>query len=769
MNTATLATTPGVDFTYTGNVTTNGIDNTFSIAGANLCSDDEGLTIAGNFPANTQILAITSTTTGLATAISTANTTTGNLTLKARGPIDGTGRKGSSLGIYNWYQTITDNTLISVANSLSFRCDGTIFSYYRNDITWDGKGTGTGNKTGGVVNGNGREGASGATFQVYTDGQQAFQDPNITISYPAHRDLFQILEGRNVKFQNLQAYGAFTNLTFTDGAINNGSTTLTTAGSSRTDSCTTTSGSATITDASITANDSQSFRSVVGTGIPTAFTRTDTGCGTTISTNSVTDPFVVGGDQGTYRLVVHPNIPPNTFVGTVTASTSFLLSSSPTSQIDVLAIASGSSLIINLSTNAYVGTVTAGSPSTFKLSCVGAGQVNMLATATATNNLAISTTVPPWCSLATYNNIYNPFLPANTTISSITSDGHSLTLNNTPSSLLNANLTSLRCVITDVFGGGHGNTGYYSVQGEHVFNFLGTKFPEVSNCRVANSQSDAIQFTSWQTGGTVVRPTMYCLVLNCGITNNAQGAMLITSTMHIDVMGNCMWNNSSYHVDFEPSLLPGNFDINIADNWFGTKGPQSFSISGRGGAPLNSVVRIINNYGSLTPDGLQPLTILLGASPIANLGVIRSDFIISNNVDGVKDPNVDYPIALQQIDNVVISGNNLHYNTGSNSKVTNAANNNCGFSAANTAFITTATANFSFIPAWKGARLISPNQLKTTQILAVSNDGLSCTVRDNFSIASGDTFTVSYMPAAVGATGTLTNLIHDTSYTYTAS
>jgi hypothetical protein len=59
---------------------------------------------------------------------------------------------------------------------------------------------------------------------------------------------------------------------------------------------------------------------------------------------TVADRSISAGDHG--KTVVGGGIPSNTYVGTVTPGTSFLLSSSPTSQVNVTATANGSSVTI---------------------------------------------------------------------------------------------------------------------------------------------------------------------------------------------------------------------------------------------------------------------------------------------------------------------------------------------------------------------------------------------------------------------------------------
>lgn len=73
--------------------------------------------------------------------------------------------------------------------------------------------------------------------------------------------------------------------------------------------------------------------------------RTDASCGTTNASATVTDSSIVALDAG--KGVTGPGIPPGTYVGTVTAGTSFLLSSSQTSQVNVNATATATvSLVI---------------------------------------------------------------------------------------------------------------------------------------------------------------------------------------------------------------------------------------------------------------------------------------------------------------------------------------------------------------------------------------------------------------------------------------
>ena len=81
------------------------------------------------------------------------------------------------------------------------------------------------------------------------------------------------------------------------------------------------------------------YQEGIGTAWATGTQRVDASCTTTSGTNSVTDAAILTADQGRY--VSGPGIPLNTFVGTVTNGVSFLLSSSPTSQVSVNATASG--------------------------------------------------------------------------------------------------------------------------------------------------------------------------------------------------------------------------------------------------------------------------------------------------------------------------------------------------------------------------------------------------------------------------------------------
>lgn len=93
--------------------------------------------------------------------------------------------------------------------------------------------------------------------------------------------------------------------------------------------------------ATLTANPGDSTISLTGASLAPA--RSDTA---TVSSGSdtVTDPSITATDQG--ALVSGTGIPPLTYVGTVTAGTSFLLSSSPTVQNDVAATDNGTSVTI---------------------------------------------------------------------------------------------------------------------------------------------------------------------------------------------------------------------------------------------------------------------------------------------------------------------------------------------------------------------------------------------------------------------------------------
>lgn len=74
-------------------------------------------------------------------------------------------------------------------------------------------------------------------------------------------------------------------------------------------------------------------------------TRTDsTSVTVTSGSDSVADPAVVATDLG--KLVTGTGIPASTYVGTVTVGTSFLLSSSPTSQSNVNATSNGTSITV---------------------------------------------------------------------------------------------------------------------------------------------------------------------------------------------------------------------------------------------------------------------------------------------------------------------------------------------------------------------------------------------------------------------------------------
>lgn len=101
---------------------------------------------------------------------------------------------------------------------------------------------------------------------------------------------------------------------------------------------------------------------------------------------TVADTHIQTGDQG--KPVFGPGIPPGTYVGTVTPGTSFLLSSSPTSQVDVTATANGADLIVvypltaaddRLSTT--WGFTTAGDVILFTVGCAGLRNPTVEATA----------------------------------------------------------------------------------------------------------------------------------------------------------------------------------------------------------------------------------------------------------------------------------------------------------------------------------------------------------------------------------------------------
>jgi hypothetical protein len=77
--------------------------------------------------------------------------------------------------------------------------------------------------------------------------------------------------------------------------------------------------------------------------------RTDT-VAVTSGSATVSDTTITAADQG--RPVTGTGIPANSYVGTVTPGTSFLLSSSPTSQVNVNGTASGSSAIIGATAGA---------------------------------------------------------------------------------------------------------------------------------------------------------------------------------------------------------------------------------------------------------------------------------------------------------------------------------------------------------------------------------------------------------------------------------
>jgi hypothetical protein len=135
----------------------------------------------------------------------------------------------------------------------------------------------------------------------------------------------------------------------------------------------TTAAGATVTDGTVTWTEvSGLFGAGTFTGAEPALSRTDAGCGTTSGSATVTDTAIAAADFG--KAVTGAGIPANTFVGTVTASTSFLLSSSPTSQVNVNATATASvsltiangyarEAIVNNTTNWPVPTQTGAAPS----------------------------------------------------------------------------------------------------------------------------------------------------------------------------------------------------------------------------------------------------------------------------------------------------------------------------------------------------------------------------------------------------------------------
>jgi lysophospholipase L1-like esterase len=134
--------------------------------------------------------------------------------------------------------------------------------------------------------------------------------------------------------------------------------------------------------------------------------------GTTSASATVTDTLIAAGDNG--KPVSGVGIPANSFVGTVTAGTSFLLSSSASSQVNVTATVTNAAGAVSIGgpsttsasatvqdtaigaadagkpvsgagipANSYVGTVTPGV--SFLLSSSASSQVNVTATATAAN------------------------------------------------------------------------------------------------------------------------------------------------------------------------------------------------------------------------------------------------------------------------------------------------------------------------------------------------------------------------------------------------
>jgi hypothetical protein len=105
-----------------------------------------------------------------------------------------------------------------------------------------------------------------------------------------------------------------------------------------------------------------------GTGLPASAVITAVGTGTrtdtaTVTANSatVTDAAILASDHGRPVASGTPagSIPANTFVGTVTAGTSFLLSSSPTSQVNVNATAAATTVVVGCaSPNASINAPT---------------------------------------------------------------------------------------------------------------------------------------------------------------------------------------------------------------------------------------------------------------------------------------------------------------------------------------------------------------------------------------------------------------------------
>jgi len=150
----------------------------------------------------------------------------------------------------------------------------------------------------------------------------------------------------------------------------------------RVDICSLTSGSDVVTDPSISSG------------------RTDTAVYTNAS-NVITDASITTADQG--KPCIGANIPAHSYVGTVTVSTSFLLSSTPDTQTNVSPTGSGSAVTIGsdqgkpvtgsggivggfgyngIPVGTFVGTVTNGV--SFLLSSSATSQVNVNATATGT-------------------------------------------------------------------------------------------------------------------------------------------------------------------------------------------------------------------------------------------------------------------------------------------------------------------------------------------------------------------------------------------------
>src|SRR5205085_11620604 len=97
---------------------------------------------------------------------------------------------------------------------------------------------------------------------------------------------------------------------------------------------------------------------------PIALRRTDRAT-TTSGSATVSDASVLAIDKG--RFVTGPGIPANSYVGTVTPGTSFLLSSSPTPQANVPATASATNPIAL--TDVVVSSIQYWDGSTWQSSC----------------------------------------------------------------------------------------------------------------------------------------------------------------------------------------------------------------------------------------------------------------------------------------------------------------------------------------------------------------------------------------------------------------